>query len=92
MSISLPPELGQFVENEISSGRFGSEDEVICEAIRLLRALNMRKLRKQLRVGIEQIEKGEETVIEGDEQLAAFFDEIENEVHCELASAREQAE
>ncbi len=85
MSPPLPPELHQFVQNEITSGRYGSEDDLLCDAVRLLRSWKLHQLREKVQLGVDQISRGEETVIENDEQLAAFFDDIESEVQSELA-------
>ena len=86
MSMVLPPELHQFIQNEITSGRYGSEDELLCDAVRLLRSWKLHQLREKVQLGVNQISRGEETVIENDKQLAAFFDEIESEVQNELAT------
>lgn len=88
MTVALPPDLEQFVENEIASGRYGSEDELLCDALRLLRARRLQRLRKEIRIGIDQLDRGEGTQISSDEELAAFFDEIEAEVQAELQAER----
>ena len=36
MQLQIPAELAQFVQSEIDSGRFGSEQEVVFAALRLL--------------------------------------------------------
>lgn len=83
MSISLPSELKQFVDNEISSGRYTSEEELFQDAVRLLRSWKKHQLKEKIQLGLEQ---GEEYILESDEQLGEFFDAIEAEVQQELAS------
>lgn len=41
MNITLPPDLEQFVQERIASGRAGSPDHVIAEALALLREQEM---------------------------------------------------
>jgi antitoxin ParD1/3/4 len=68
MATVLPPDLLQFVEREIASGRYGSEDDVICEALRLLRERDERleALRADIRPALEQLERGEGKPLDGD--------------------------
>jgi len=61
MATSLPSDLAQFVEREIASGKYQSEAEVICEALRILRERERRleALRKDVQAGLEQVDRGE---------------------------------
>jgi putative addiction module CopG family antidote len=36
MSIEIPPDLQAFVERELRTGRYGSEQDLVCEALRML--------------------------------------------------------
>lgn len=80
MNISLTPELEQFVQKKVRSGRYLSASEVVREALRLLeerdlvQQMKLETLRQELRVGIEQIERGD--VVEGE----AVFAELEADV------------
>ena len=80
----ITPAMQKFVDNEVASGRFRSEDEVVAKGIRLLRARQIHNLRKKILVGVEQLDRGDAITIEDDNELAAFFDGIADEVDREL--------
>ncbi len=71
MNVSLTPALEQFVQEKVASGRYNSASEVVREALRLLgdheelRRIKLEALRKDIAVGIEQLDRGES--IDGDE-------------------------
>lgn len=83
--LSLPAELQQFVAQEIASGQYQSTDELLGEAVRLLRERKRHELRRQLQLGLDQLESGEAFDLADNASLAAFFDEIEAEVQREMA-------
>jgi antitoxin ParD1/3/4 len=76
MNVSLTPELEQFVQSRVASGRYQTASEVVREVLRLLeereqsRETVIRELRAKIRRGIEQADRGE--LLDGD----AVFDEI----------------
>ena len=72
----LPPELQHFVEQELASGRYRSRDEVICEGLRLLRERRLYELRREIDVGLEQLDRGEGIEFEDEQALKAFFEDI----------------
>ena len=76
MPQSLPPELQQFVEQELASGRYQTREDVICDALRLLRERKLHELRKEIDAGLQQLDRGEGIEIEDERSLQAFFDEI----------------
>jgi antitoxin ParD1/3/4 len=61
MLAAIPDEFRKFVDAEIASGRFRSEQEAIAEGLRLLeqRESKLRLLRTELLEGVEQLERGE---------------------------------
>ncbi len=65
MNVSLTPELEKFVHRKVKSGRYHTASEVIREGLRLLaeqdqlRALKIEALRKEIRIGIDQADRGE---------------------------------
>jgi antitoxin ParD1/3/4 len=80
MNVSLTPELEQFVQTKVKSGRYLSASEVVREALRLLeerdhlRQIKLDKLRKNLLVGVEQIEQGD--VVDGEDVFAELEQDI----------------
>ena len=75
MATIIPPELERFVEREVTSGKFRSREEVISEGLRLLqeRERKLEALRSDIQSGLDQLERGEGTVIhdEGSRQMFA---------------------
>ena len=73
LNVSLTPELEQFVESRVASGRYQTASEVIREGLRLLheredaRQAALDELRAQVRRGIEQADRGE--LLDGDAVL-----------------------
>jgi antitoxin ParD1/3/4 len=65
MNVSLTPELEKLVNDRVRSGMYSSASEVIREALRLLndqeklRRQKLEDLRKEIQIGIDQIERGE---------------------------------
>ena len=58
MTLTLPPELQQFVEEQIESGQYPNQADVIHAGLHLL--LNRRdELRSLLATGIDQADRGE---------------------------------
>ena len=72
MNVSLTPTLEELVQRRVASGLYNSASEVIREALRLLeerdeiRKLRLGTLRKEISVGLDQLERGE--VSEYDDQ------------------------
>lgn len=75
MPITLPPELEQFIKNQVASGKYASTDEVFLAGIKLLQEREnlyqgrFEELRREIMVGVEAAERGEfldaETVMIG---------------------------
>lgn len=76
MPQSLPPELQQFVEQELASGRYQTREDVICDALRLLRERKLHELRREIDAGLQQLDRGEGIELEDERSLQAFFDDI----------------
>ncbi len=65
MNVSLTPELEQFIQSQLESGKFTSVDEVIAAGIKLLEEREriykgrFEELRKEIMIGIEAADRGE---------------------------------
>lgn len=81
MQISLPADLEQFVEEKVKAGQYERADDVVEDGLRLLRHLpewTNEELRKEIEIGLAQLERGEgkpwsvtEIIAEGQRRLAA---------------------
>jgi Arc/MetJ-type ribon-helix-helix transcriptional regulator len=92
MTETFPPDVQQFVRQEIAAGNFRSEQELVVQAVRSLRDSeeNVKRFRLEVQEAVESLDRGEGIELEDDEALGAFFDEIEAEVHAELAAKKKQ--
>ena len=76
MKLNLPAEANAFVMGLIAQGKYQNEEEAIVDGIRLL--MEREKLRNEIQVGIEQLDRreswDEETVFA---EVDAVIDEIE---------------
>jgi len=70
MNVSLTPELEQFIQSQIESGKYASTDEVILAALRAFEEREriykgrFEELRQEIMVGVEASELGE--VVDGE--------------------------
>lgn len=74
---TLPPDLGQFVQDQVAAGRYQTEQELVVDAVRVLREIQARQqqFHEDVRLGMEQLGRGE--VIEYDDAgLRELFDEL----------------
>ncbi|MBX3289542.1 MAG: type II toxin-antitoxin system ParD family antitoxin [Acidobacteria bacterium] len=76
MNISLTPELEKLVNDKVESGLYNSASEVVREGLRLLRdhdelrRIRQEELRKEVRLGIEQLRNGQYLEFDSAEELA----------------------
>ena len=65
MNVSLTPELEKLIHEKVAEGMFNSASEVVRDAMRYwvarekLRQLRFEELRKEIAIGVEQLERGE---------------------------------
>jgi antitoxin ParD1/3/4 len=76
MPSTIPPEFEQFVKHELTTGRYQSAEEVITDALRLLRDRKLYELRKEIRAGLEQLDRGAGIDIADEQALHEFFEDI----------------
>ncbi len=87
MHISLTPELEARVKAKVESGLYNNASEVIREALRFMDAheewvqeVKIALLRKQILVGVDQLESGEGSEIESKEALNSLFSKLNPQV------------
>lgn len=91
MNISLTPELENLIQEQVKKGRYSSVSEMVGESLRLLwerdriREKRVAELRAKIRVGIEELNRGEG--IDGEE----VFDEIEADI-CRIEAQMQPTE
>lgn len=67
MNVSLTPKLEALIQDKVASGRYNSASEVVREALRLLeeydrvRTMRLAELRRDIAVGVDQLERGQTT-------------------------------
>ncbi|MBK8267006.1 MAG: type II toxin-antitoxin system ParD family antitoxin [Planctomycetes bacterium] len=91
MNVSLTTKLNQFVKKQIESGRYASASEVVRDGLRLLedqervREIRLRELRKEIKKGIVQIDRGDYTVVTK-KNMKRFFEEVKEQGRERLAA------
>ena len=91
MNVSLTPDLEEFVAQKVRSGLYNSASEVVREGLRLvheqdqLRALKLENLRKEIQIGIDQLERGESRTYSSARELV---DEIKAEGRAALRNEK----
>lgn len=63
MRNGLPADLEQFMEQELAAGKYASREELVAEAVRLLRERERRikELREEILPALERLDRGEYT-------------------------------
>lgn len=86
----LPPDVEDFVQESIAAGKYRSADELVIDAIRLLREhdQDLELLRRKIDLGLQQVERGEVIEIPDSAAADAFFAELSREGHERLRSRR----
>ena len=78
VTLAFPPDLQQFLREEIANGSYRNEEEAAFDAVRMLRDSNLRfqQFRDELPRRVARLERGEGIEIDDDESLEWCFDEI----------------
>jgi putative addiction module CopG family antidote len=79
MAYCFPPELQQLVRQELATGVYSSEDELLLEAVRLLhqREEDLQAFRAQLQERLDRLDRGKGIELEDEAALRTFFDDVE---------------
>ncbi len=79
ISAEIPAEFESFIQYQLATGGHHSGQEVLSDALRLLREQKLDTLRKEIQVGVDDLECGDEIIIEDEQGMKRFFDELEAE-------------
>jgi antitoxin ParD1/3/4 len=87
MKIDLKPEHEQFVQKQLSTGRYITVDELISAALTLLLEQEQRleELRQKIALGTEQIQQGK--VVDGETVFARLQEKISQMSQTETRTA-----
>ena len=79
MPMTYPPELEQFVQQELANGRYQSEDELVIAALSVFREMKQRhdELRRDVQRSIEQADRGEVEELDIDAIKAELTEELD---------------
>jgi antitoxin ParD1/3/4 len=81
MEVSVTPEQERWIATLIGSGRYEDTDDVVHEALRLLKeweedpVARLDALRRDIRAGLDEAERGE--LVDGEEVFKRAFDRID---------------
>jgi antitoxin ParD1/3/4 len=93
-NINLTEHFNEFVERQVSSGRYSNASEIVREALRLLeeqeemREAKLRVLRRAAKQGFDEIDQGKGIVLKGKKALQQFFRSIQGEATAKAARDR----
>ncbi len=89
MDVSLSTQNEKLIKEKMESGEYGSPDEVLGAALRLLdeRDKKLTALRADVQVGLDQLERGEYTEYT-DETLHELFDNVTRRGRERLESSK----
>ena len=87
MSQTFPPDIQKFVDRELAAGAYGSQEELVADAIRFFRDSQARadELRREIELRMRGVEGGQVIELKDDDALRSFLAEIAAEVDGERA-------
>jgi antitoxin ParD1/3/4 len=88
-NINLTDHFNEFVDRQVSCGRYSNASEIIRDALRLLeeqeqeREAKLKALRRAAKEGFAEIDQGQGIVLKGKKSLARFFKGLEVEARVD---------
>jgi antitoxin ParD1/3/4 len=81
MSYAFPAELQRLIQDELATGGYADEDEVLLQAMRALqdRKETLRQWKAEIQDRLDSLERGEGIELEDEQALRAFVEEIKAE-------------
>lgn len=96
-NVHLTEHFDDFIESGLNSGRFSNASEIVREGLRLLEQreqedqAKLQWLRAAAEEGFDAIEQGDCTVLNSEDEMAAFLKEIREEVSRDISDKIERA-
>jgi antitoxin ParD1/3/4 len=93
-NINLTEHLDDFVQRQVSSGRYSNASEIVRDALRLLekheqeRAAKLKALRKAAKLGFHEIDQGRGIALKSKKALARFFKKLDAGVTSKAGRSR----
>ena len=90
-NINLTEHFDDFVERQVSSGRYSNASEIVRDALRLLeeegkeRQAKLKALRQAAKQGFDEIDQGKGIALKGKSAVEKFIREIEADVRSSAA-------
>jgi Arc/MetJ-type ribon-helix-helix transcriptional regulator len=93
MSYAFPTELQQLVENELLTGNYASEDEVLLDALTALRQREEShgRWKAEIQSRIASLDRGEGIELADEQALRAFAEEVKAEGRRALQASENPA-
>ena len=90
ISQPLPPELGQFVEQQLALGKYQTEQELVVNAVRVLREVEIqqRQFHNDIQLGIDQLDRGQVNEYSL-EQLRERFEQLKDRAQRRIAGGKD---
>ena len=89
-NINLTEHFDEFVDHQISTGRYSNASEIVREALRLLelheqeREAKLKALRQAAKTGFDEIDQGLGIVLKSKKAIDRLFSEIDSEVRGKI--------
>jgi antitoxin ParD1/3/4 len=90
MLVDLPGDLTEFVQDTVGRGLYSNESELVGAALRLLqeRERSAAAIRKAIQPAIDELDSGGGVVLNGDDELHRFFEDLIDRGNARLAAER----
>ncbi len=80
MSASYSSELAELVKQELATGKYGSEEELLLAAVRSLQERDAwhDEFRRNLRRRLDRLDRGEGIELDDEDALKQFFEDVKS--------------
>ena len=81
MEIAIPSAYEDFVKQQVASGDYSCAEDVVADALGLLRARQRFESRRAALPHLAELHSGQSTILEDEATLRAFFDDEKEQPH-----------